>query len=232
MRKGKIPVHLVSGCPADSPPYVQGDRCAGDYTLPDPLKCFDGTPVIYGKDWTGRRRPEILQLFQEEMFGKAPGRPVGTKVETRSVVTDALDGKATRKEIVLTFTDHRRTPTVEILIYLPNERSGPVPVFLGLNFNGNHSIHNDPGITLSKKWMRNRPESGVVDHRATQASRGVAASRWPVEMILNRGYGLATAYYGDIDPDYDDNFQNGVHPLYYRPGQSSPAPFSTSPALS
>ena len=154
-----------------------------DYSLPDPLKCFDGTPVIYGKDWTGRRRPEILQLFQEEMFGKAPGRPVGTKVETRSVVTDALGGKATRKEIVLTFTDHRNTPTVEILIYLPNERSGPVPAFLGLNFNGNHSIHNDPGITLSKKWMRNRPESGVVDHRATQASRGVAASRWPVEML-------------------------------------------------
>ena len=194
-----------------------------DYSLPDPLKCFDGTPVIYGKDWAGRRRPEIFQLFQEEMFGKAPGRPVGTKVETRSVVTDALDGKATRKEIVLSFTDHRRTPTVEVLIYLPNQRSGPVPTFLGLNFNGNHSVHKDPGITLSRKWMRNRAESGVVDNRATEASRGVAARRWPVEMILDRGYGLATAYYGDIDPDYDDGFQNGVHRLYYRPGQSAPA---------
>jgi len=81
-------------------------------------------------------------------------------------------------------------------------------VFLLLNFAGNHAVCADPGIRLSTSWMRNRGERG--DHRATEKSRGSAARRFPIAMILERGYGLATAYYGDIDPDFDDGFKNGV----------------------
>ena len=194
------------------------------YTLPDPLLLSDGERVTDAATWLKRRRPEILRLFQEHVYGKSPGRPEGMKFQVTSVAEDALEGKATRRQVAVYFSGEEEGPKMDILIYLPNAAKKPLPLFVGLNFAGNHAIHADPSIALSTSWMRDRPQQGVKNHRATEQSRGKASSRWPVEMILKRGYGLATIYYGDIDPDFDDGFQNGVHPLFYKPGQTKPAP--------
>lgn len=207
------------------PPEVNYDESkVPKYTLPDPLVLEDGRRVTDAKMWFEQRRPEILRLFQTHMYGKSPGRPEEMWFETTSVAANALEGKATRKEVTVHFTRDGQGPAMHVLVYLPNNVPRPVPVFLGLNFAGNQAIHPDPGITLSTAWMHDRPESGVKDHRATEQSRGTARRRWPVEMILGRGYALATIYYGDLDPDFDDGFQNGVHPLFYKPGQTKPAP--------
>ncbi len=188
------------------------------YTLPDPLVCLDDAKVADADTWRQKRRPEILRLFEEHMFGKAPGKPSLMTFLTTSVSKNALDGLATRKEVVVYFTGREQDPNMTILLYLPNKVSKPVPLFIGLNFQGNHAIHPDPAVTITKSWTREG------DHHATAESRGRAASRWPVERILERGYGLATIYYGDIDPDFDDGFKNGVHPLFYKAGQTQPAP--------
>lgn len=88
-----------------------------------------------------------------------------------------------------------------------------VPAFLGLNFQGNHSVTSDEEVRITQSWMRDRKDKTTDGNVASVAGRGVAASRWPVEMINDRGYALITAYYGDIDPDFDDGFINGVHGL-------------------
>lgn len=218
---GTILFSVIGGVSGQEPNYDESKVPA--YTLPDPLVLSNGKKVTHARMWTSQRRKEILELFREHMFGRSPGKPTAMRFEVRSVERNALDGKATRKEVRVHFTGKQDGPRMDILMYLPNQVKKP-SLFLGLNFNGNQSIHSDPAITLSDQWMRNNPRIGTVDNKATEASRGTSASAWQVEKILEHGYGLATIYYGDIDPDYDDGYQNGVHPLFYKEGQTKPAP--------
>lgn len=205
------------------PPVNYDESLVPAYTLPNPLVCEDGTVVRDAATWFQKRRPELLRLFQTHVYGKSPGRPGDLSFALKSREDNALGGKAVRKEVTIYFSSRKdEGPKMDLLIYLPKEEKRPVPLFLGLNFRGNHSIYSDPGISIPTSWMR--PGTGVVNNRATEQGRGLSASRWPIEMILSHGYGVATAYYGDIDPDFDDGFQNGVHPLFYKEGQTQPAP--------
>lgn len=183
------------------------------YTLPDPLTTAAGEKVADADTWRRTRRPEIFKLFQKHVYGVAPGRPKGMSFEVFDTDDKALGGKARRKQITVRFTGAADGPSMDILLYLPAKATGPTPTFLMLNFQGNHSIHADKGIRLSTRWMRPKSKS-AVSKRATEASRGAAAKRWPVEKILARGYAVATIYYGDIDPDFHDEFKNGVHAAF------------------
>ena len=194
-----------------------------DYRLPDPLICVDGTKVSDKRLWFEKRQREILELFEFHMYGKMPGKPVNMSFEIKSLDKDALNGKATRKEISVVMENNHTKIQMDILIYLPNFAPKPIANFVALNFYGNHSIHQDLNITLSNQWMPTKIAYKIVKHRATEASRAVRSSKWPVEFIIDRGYALSTIYYGDIDPDFDDGFQNGVHPLFYKKGQTKPA---------
>jgi hypothetical protein len=212
----------ILGAQPDRPDVNYDESKVPKYTLPDALRMLDGTLVKDAGTWASKRRPEILRLFESEMFGRGHGRLAGTVYRELSVDRKALGGRAVRKEVAVLFTGKRDGPRMEILIYLPPDAKGPVPLFLGLNFAGNQAVRAEPGIRMSTSWIRDR--EGMVDHRATEKSRGVTAAQWAVVKIVARGYGLATIYYGDIDPDYDDGFQNGIHPLFYAPGQQKPKP--------
>lgn len=214
---------LIPILPAQESEANYDEKKVPAYVLPDPLAMEDGRRVETAGDWRKIRRPEIMELFRSQMYGRRPGPPGKLRSRVTSVDSRALDGRAVRREVSIFLSEDRDLPRLDLLIYLPATGSGPVPAFLGLNFNGNHSVHPDPGIALPKNWMRpSRVEGTVVRNRATEKGRGTYSRRWPVEKIIGRGFALVTAYYGDIDPDYDDEFRNGVHPLFYRPGQTRP----------
>ena len=183
-----------------------------EYTLPPLLTRKDGRQVASAQDWRDSRRAEILALFEDHVYGHTPDTEIEAHATVLEQADDALGGKARRKQVRISFSSGEgQRPYMDLLLYLPVKASGPVPVFLGLNFGGNYTVHADPAIPVTSSWVRSR---GDNDNRADPGRRGAAASRWPVEEILSRGYGVATVYYGDIDPDYDDGFQNGVHALF------------------
>ena len=58
-------------------PVNYDEAKVGTYTLPDPLLFPDGKPVRDAAAWYKKRRPEIVELFEENQYGRAPGRPAG-----------------------------------------------------------------------------------------------------------------------------------------------------------
>jgi len=225
MKVAILALSLAAGAlaPSAQPQEVNYDEAkVPAYTLPDPLVAASGERVSSAKIWLERRRGEILRLFETHVYGKMPPPLKQTSFRLRSTDRQALGGKAVRKLVTVLFDGREDGPKMDLLLYLPARARRPVPVFVGLNFQGNHAVDADPAIPISQSWMR--PGKGVVNHRATEESRGAESSRWAIDRILARGYGLVTAYYGDIDPDFDDGFQNGIHPLFYQPGQSRPGP--------
>ncbi len=222
---------VTSQASAQSDEYNYDEAKVPQFKLPETLVSSSGERVRDVNAWQQKRRPELLKQFSDLVYGVTPETPSDLKISyaLQSLDEHALNDKAIRKEIEIRFSRGDKTVPVSLLLYLPKVQ-GKVPAFLGLNFNGNHAVHTDPGIRLNPNWMRNNPKTGVTDHRATEATRGSEASRWPVELIVSRGYALATMYYGDIDPDYGENeknqpdsWGNGIHPLFYEPGQTKPS---------
>lgn len=189
-----------------------------EYTLPDPLITENGERVTTVEQWEKIRRPEILDMFTTYMYGKTPGRPENLHWVVESVDNKALNGRATRKEVKIYFTKENVPPCINLQIYLPNKVKGKVPLFLGISFMPNYTVYDDPDVNMPEQSAIPQTRKGFV------MKKGMMKESWQLDLLLENGYGLATFCYSDIDPDFDDGFQNGVHPLFYKKGQTYPKP--------
>jgi hypothetical protein len=182
------------------------------FTLPNPLIFNNGSVVKSKIDWE-KRRNEIYRLFESEVYGAVPEWKGNIKTTVLSRKDDALGGLAKRKEIRFEFRNGNRMSAMTVLIYLPHQ-SKDAPIFLSYNFKGNHTTTTEPDVLISDSWVKNNNNSGVTDNRGSEEGRGKEVSRWPFKELVSRGFGAATVYYGDVDPDFDDGFKNGVHQLF------------------
>jgi hypothetical protein len=148
------------------------------YVLPNPLVLANGGKVADARTWTEKRRPELLRLFETHVYGRTPSGGPRPRFEIVKTDPSALGGRATRKEVAITFGEGAAARRMNLLVYLPNGTRAPAPAFLGLSFERNDAV------------------------------------KWPVETIVDRGYALATAYYGDLFPDRADGAGDSVLTLF------------------
>lgn len=189
------------------------DQLAAEAGFPNPLVSFrEAKPVASAEEWRESRRPELLALFQHYMYGKLPPPTESVAAKVTRSEPNFLDGKATLEEIELTLrveanqTYKRR---IHLLTIIPNRRNGPAPVFVAMNFCGNHTVVDEPRVRLPEEWVY-ASCAGAAENRSTEAGRGGQKDVWNVDLIVDRGYALAAFYSGDIDPDTPD-FADGLN---------------------
>ncbi|HXF10621.1 MAG TPA: hypothetical protein VN625_07530, partial [Desulfuromonadaceae bacterium] len=219
-------VHLkVPACSAAvvfCTPANYDESRVGSFVLPDPLIAKNGNKIKDTDVWTKEHRADILKLYENQVYGVTPKwRNILDKVLDAD--KHALGEKAQRKEVDLEFYNYKATNrvTLHVLLYTPAAATNRVPVFLALSFSPNFANVNDPNVTVYPVWNRKTNTASLPKNPQFGSSHN-----WPVEKIIERGYGIAFINYNDIEPDLADGsgWKYGVRALYLKPGETNMPP--------
>jgi hypothetical protein len=199
---------------ADS--FPTAEELSSNKSLPDPLVMLSGKRIDSREAWESQRKPELAKLFQHYMYGNFPTEKLTVTGTVDREDKDYFGGKATKRQVTLDL-GHKTLPKINLLVVVPNKRTGPAPVFLGINFCGNFAVLPDEAIPLTESWVYDSC-AGHQNNRATEASRGKQTDMWAIEQTIDRGYAIALFHTADVDPDKND-FSDGVHPHFVLDGQ-------------
>ncbi len=172
------------------------------YDLPPLLVTSQGKRITTPEGWRIQRRPQILSLFSNLIYGRVPdpASPIETSYETLRTDRNFMSGKATRRDVVIRFSNQRGSAEMLILVFAPNAASGPVPAILKHSFDD----------TKSAKFEADADREGLLKNG------------WPLGELLDRGFGFVAVYQQDLVRHNEIEFRDGIHPLFYREGQSFP----------
>ncbi|MCR5840821.1 MAG: acetylxylan esterase [Bacteroidales bacterium] len=199
----------VAGIPVNYDELKVGDYKAG---LPDPLVFNNGKPVKNARQWA-KRRAEILRIFEENQYGKWPARKPALRYDVAR--DEGFGGEAVRKQITLYFSPDNDGPRVDVLVYLPKDAVGAVPILLNLSFSPNNMTISDPGVKPGRRWD---PKTRTMMESPSMPGFAGFGMDATVKKYLKEGFGFATLCYTDITPDFQDDDELGLRGLYHTPG--------------
>ena len=172
------------------------------YDLPELLVTPTGQRITTPEEWLTIRRPQIMALFSNLVYGNVPEpeSPIAVEFEVLNTDPDYMKGKATRKDVEIRFSNAKGDAKMLILVFVPNKAKGPVPAIMKHSFNSTHNKDFDAHISRE----------------------GFARNGWPLGNFFDRGFGFIAVYQQDLVGHNDVEFSRGIAPLFYRTGQSFP----------
>ena len=172
------------------------------YDLPDPLITAEGKPVTTAERWRNVRRPQILSLFANFIYGAVPVPPDPIEQTYKVVKEDKafMDGKATKLDVSIRFKNRKGAVQTQVVVFIPNDAKEPAPAFMMLSFDSPRGS----SLQLSSS-RKGRLRNGV-----------------PLADLIANGYGYVSVYHGDLIGHNEVSFGRGIHKLFFRDGQSFP----------
>ncbi|WP_031530548.1 dienelactone hydrolase family protein [Dyadobacter crusticola] len=157
------------------------------YTLPPVLQTTAGKEIKNKNTWEKSRRPEVLRLFEDHIYGQMPSEIDSSRYAVVREDKQAMGGNATLKEVAIAVFKNQKSVRINLTLFVPNKRKASVPVFLLINNRGKNN---------------------------TDATREKKSEFWPAEMVVDSGFAVAAFHVSDLAPDDKQDYVNGVLQLY------------------
>ena len=155
--------------------------------LPELLVGQDGQVINTRDAWNQQRRPELLHLFEDSVYGQMPRDVDSIRFVLTQQDDTAIDGKAVLKEVGIDVYRRGQSVRINLVLFVPADAAQPPPVFLLINHRAPDNI--DP-------------------------SRKVKSAFWPAEEVVARGYAVAAFQVSDVAADDPATYDQQVLRLY------------------
>jgi len=157
------------------------------YTLPDLMKTLGGKKIKSRQAWEKVRRPELLRLFENNIYGQMPQLYDSIRYTVNDERTAVMNGSAVLKKVLIEVFKNNKSVGINLVLFVPDKRQKPAPVFLLINNRGKEN---------------------------TDPTRITKSDFWPAEMLIENGYAAAAFHVSDLAPDDKNKFAAGVLQLY------------------
>src|ERR1035437_1595384 len=186
----------------DSPYAANYDESKGNPfpILPDPLVLNDGTKVANARAWWSKRRPQLTELFDREIYGRVPKNVPKVTWELKSTKELMNGDAAIVTKTLVGHVDNSSCPLVTVDIQLelttPTKAAGPVPVMMEFGFIGPRPVR--------------PPGSAAVGQTPIPAFPPAPPGPTWQQQVLAKGWGYAEISPASIQPDNGAGLTEGV----------------------
>lgn len=157
------------------------------YVLPDVLTLANGKTVRNKRQWEQTRRGELLQLFEDNIYGDMPESYDSIRYTVVNEDKQSMEGKAHLKEISIEVFHQRKSVKIRLVLFVPLRATKPAPAFVLINNRGKENM---------------------------DATREIKSGFWPAEVVVDAGYAVAAFQVDDLAPDNPTSYLNGVLAMY------------------